>query len=118
MSRSWNVWHAKSRYTFFKCLVVVACCRSEMPLSAAAFLARFLFLFVSANLPTTTRVTRMITAIATAANIVPTKGTLTLECESILGISTGKFPDVVPAIALAFQSALNVVRTLVSVTSV
>ena len=85
-------------------------------MSAAAFLARFLFLFVSANLPTTTRVTRMITAIATAANIVPTKGTLTLECESILGI--GKFPDVVGIALAAFQSALNVVRTLVSVTSV
>lgn len=108
MSRSWNVWHAKSHYTFFKCLVVVACCRSEMPLSAAAFLARFLFLFVSANLPTTTRVTRTITAIATAANIVPTKGTLTLEW----GL------DVVGIALAAFQSALNVVRTLVSVTSV
>ena len=87
---------------------MVACCRSEMPLSAAAFLARFLFLFVSANLPTTTRVTRMITAIATAANIVPTKGTLTLEWG----------PDVVGIALTAFQSALNVVRTLVSVTSV
>ena len=82
-----------------------------MPLSAAAFLARFLFLFASANLPTTTRVTRMITAIATAANIVPTKGTLTLECESILGI--GKVSDVV-----GIAPALNVVRTLVSVASV
>ena len=78
-------------------------------MSAAAFLARFLFLFT--NLPTTTRVTRMITAIATAANIIPAKGILTLECESILGI--GKVPDVV-----GIAPALNVVRTLVSVTSV
>ena len=91
---------------------MVACCRREMPLSAAAFLSRFLFLFASANLPTTTRVTRMITAIATAAKIVPTKGTLTLECECILG------PDVVGIALAAFQSELNVVRALVSVTSV